>query len=70
MSFNGFYVNFGCHKKCQLKHIFTIKWHHFRNRVYFVFAKASTAHAGSNTVLLMIDKDIDVYISKDLYIDK
>ena len=52
MSFNGHYVNFDTTKKCQLTYTFTIKCYHFQNRIYFVFAKASTVQSENNTVLL------------------
>ena len=49
MSFHSNYVNFGCHKVMLLIHI---KSHYIKNRVYFVFAKASTVQSVNNTILL------------------
>ena len=71
MSFHSNYVNFGCHKVMLLIHI---KSHYIKNRVYFVFAKASTVQSVNNTILLwsyiyrerdrMTDKDIDACVSR------
>ena len=51
-SFNGDYVNFWCHKEMSVKIYIHHKMISFSNRVYFVFAKASTVQSENNTVLL------------------